>query len=248
MQLVGVAHIAHDKKVPVPDAWRGSYNVGISEPAVSDDDLDVPTGNGYFNVNVSKSGMATCKGKLADGSAFTSSHRVDRMGRIPLAGSFAKRIGLLVGNLNLATRDDSDLTGDLHWFKKSSASAYYPAGFPSGLQVNAVGTHSATCSPDTLNLSTEEILLVAIQTDSEEAVLQKATPFFWRSFPSTKAQIFFTSTGRVSGHFAHSQFGTCSLGGLIVAKGGTAGIFGFGLTPRQETPGSAFGGRFLLAP
>jgi hypothetical protein len=246
--LVGDAYIAHDKTVPVPDEWRGSYNVGIVAPAVINDDLDVPTGSGYFNVNVGKSGVATCKGRLADGLAFTSSHRVDRSGRLPLAASFAKRAGLLVGNLNLANRAESDLTGDLHWFKKPSASAYYPAGFTGGLQVHAVGAHTATCSPDTLNLSSEEVLQVAIQNSLEETVLKKTTPLLWRSAPSTKAQILFTSTGRVSGHFAHPQFGACPLAGLIVAKGDSARIFGFALTPSLGTPGSAFGGDFLLVP
>ena len=113
----------------------GPFVVAFSAPASPAPDLiagEYPTGNGVASITIGTKGVATVKGTLADGTAFTSASTVTATNNvIPVFASFASRTGSIVGE---ATISGATVTGTgFRWFRSENLAAqYYPYGYANG--------------------------------------------------------------------------------------------------------------------
>ena len=100
-----------------------------------------PMGAGYATIVVNENGMATVAGRLADGSAFSTTGHVGDDGTLALyfvpSGSPAG--SSVDGLLTFQSTDVSDIAGTITWTKGADAAAlFYPAGFST--QLPSVGS------------------------------------------------------------------------------------------------------------
>jgi hypothetical protein len=119
---------------PAPEAGRYTLLIPGADSGVSQ-----PGGDGYGTVVVSPTGGITFSGVLADGT------KVSQKAILLTNGEWAFYVPLYSGNgsilgwLTFSNQDDSDITGNVDWFKLSAAGGkLYPAGFTNGTE--AVGS------------------------------------------------------------------------------------------------------------
>jgi hypothetical protein len=136
-------------------AHPGTYTIAFpaktQNPAIAQ--TSFPQGVGYGTLTLSDTGMATLSGTLADDTSFTGSTALVAGDEIPFLaqlhtpGSTSLRGGCFNGTLVFDTAQlDTDLTGtDLLWIRPSVtqgstvATRLYTGGWPTGIQVDAVG-------------------------------------------------------------------------------------------------------------
>lgn len=106
----------------------------------------IPGGHGFAAMSVDLAGNVKLSGTLADGTKFSSATFVAKDGRWPLFSSVSAGKNLVLGELTFANDANSDLSGQLSWFKlPQPAAKYYPAGFALTNSLAAVGSlHSFT--------------------------------------------------------------------------------------------------------
>ncbi len=96
----------------------------------SNDAAASPGGDSYGTVTVSKSGVLTLAGKLAEGTILNQSIPVSADGWWALYSSLYTGKGSLHGWMTITNLDESDITGQLSWIKPAlTTSKYYPLGF-----------------------------------------------------------------------------------------------------------------------
>jgi uncharacterized repeat protein (TIGR02543 family) len=116
---------------PAPE--EGLYTLILPTNSAS-----VADGNGFGTVNVNSSGTVTFGGTLGDGTKVTDSAVVSGAGQWPLYISLDSGKGMLLGWLTFTNEADSDISGQLSWFKPAQSGAVYPAGFTN--EVGAIGS------------------------------------------------------------------------------------------------------------
>jgi hypothetical protein len=108
-----------------------------------------PQGDGVGSLSVTPDGRIKFAGKLADGTRASQATTLSKSGSWPFYASLYSGKGSLVGVSRLDTNSpDSDLTGDLLWFKQVQPGARYsPAGFTNAVAMMG----SAYRPPDAVN-------------------------------------------------------------------------------------------------
>ena len=107
-----------------PQAGRHTLSIpGSTSPATS------PQGDGYGILSVSRAGLITMSGQLADGTVVSQTVPLSKHGEWPLYLSLYGGKGSALGWI---TFTNSLLTGDLSWIKTPVAGRFYPTGFTNG--------------------------------------------------------------------------------------------------------------------
>lgn len=110
--------------------------------------VDYPQGTGYGTMNVSKTGVVTFTGTLADGTAISASAPVSRQGNVimwPLYAEMYSKAGSLSGYVafdasqSLSDVSATDSTAALKWFRPFLDSQHYPYGWPEGVKLDLLG-------------------------------------------------------------------------------------------------------------
>lgn len=247
---------------PPNNPSKGGYNVVLPAkdqvPAL--DPLTYPQGHGYFSLTLTKRGLITIAGKLADGTplAASSVYRPDHS--TPIFAQLYQKAGYLCGELAFADLADSDLSGtDWHWKRAPVAnSSVYPAGWtdvrldPFGTQYakpaaldfgqgavnpgsgNTTLSFSGGLLPSTLQFAAN----VSPTTGAATRVPAK-NPSFTLALKST--------TGIFSGSVASGVHQRCAYSGVLLNKGIHRGGFGSFLSPAAFVT-SAQSGDVVLAP
>jgi YD repeat-containing protein len=110
-----------------PAPWRGTYTVAFDPVAWTG---GTPAGTGYASVTIDNAGVARFSGKLADGTAFTSSVRPRTDGKYAVfLQPYGKAKALFAGMMSFAAPLGQNAT-PIFWQKPAQPKAlYYPAGF-----------------------------------------------------------------------------------------------------------------------
>jgi hypothetical protein len=121
---------------PLIKPYAGYYTMALNAP--SPQTKPVPQGNGYASFTVATTGTLTVSGKLAEGTAFTTSGFVGPDGSVLVYQMLYANKGSIIGLLDiaegsLADYSDNSLTGDAVWTRDettpSSLNRTYAAGF-----------------------------------------------------------------------------------------------------------------------
>ncbi len=218
---------------PVPHALTGRYTVSLP-PNPSQDPL-LPSGNGYATLVVSKAGLATLSGALADGKTFTASATIAKDGSFPFYVPLYSGKGSIASRVTFRDSGVSDLDGVFHWSKPLRAlDRYYPQAFETDAPV--VGSrYIAPLAGQTVVVVAEGLNNSELQFgegDLEPAVMQPAT-LTPKNTVAVVAPVLkllkvtiTPSTGRFSGSFTHPLTKTTSTIGGIIFQRQNAG-FGF---------------------
>lgn len=141
---------------PVPP-HDGMNAAGTQVPGY--DPIDYPQGDGVGTVTVTKAGVVTLAGTLADGTVVTASSTLSQVGaghpsRFPLFVPLYGKLGFFSGFVQLNHQAaGSDMAAEnLQWLRPiQSTSHYYPAGWPAAIKVNMLGArYAATANQSVL--------------------------------------------------------------------------------------------------
>lgn len=264
--LVAKAHLERDAfdgataETSVDPAFLangGNYTVVLPSKAQTGLEATAfPQGDGIGFITLKRKGKLTFTGKLADGKSFTATTRLAKNYSCPVFVSQYKMFGSLAGNLTFKVTENSDLTGsDFLWVRPvNTKSAYYPAGWPAGVRLDALGAsyaipNAASVFPglgpvDSVNGNAQmevsdgklaDLLAIKLNISPENVV----TPI---TDTVVKVKIE-KETGKVSGKFTHSDGTKPKINAVIYQKGATRGAFGYFLStvPAGETTGESGG-------
>ncbi len=96
-----------------------------------------PAGDGFASVSVSRAGLTTIKGTLADGTPAALAVPVSKGGDVPLYLSLYGGAGSASGWLRVLPSSEIDLNGEVAWFKPARPGpGIYTNGFALGLPVS----------------------------------------------------------------------------------------------------------------
>ncbi len=117
-----------------------SYNLGLNLASTDIGKSLVPQGSGYLNLQVGIKGTTTISGRLADGTAITSSSMIGPNGEVMLfsmlynnTGSVLAQIDIGDSNLGTAAVPQLRVDGQLRWIKdgpQSVTERNYQSGIP----------------------------------------------------------------------------------------------------------------------
>lgn len=131
-----------------PSKGNGSYtvifpprDVGFQPPAFTVGDY--PQGYGIGSMSITKAGLVTLSGTLADGSIITCSSALSQDNHFPLYSALYGKLGFISGFVQMdSAQAESDLAsiGDLRWLRPLLTSMqHYPAGWPEMIKVGMKG-------------------------------------------------------------------------------------------------------------
>ena len=217
----------------VPHALTGRYTISLPPNAAHDPLL--PSGNGYATLLVSKAGLATLSGALADGKTFTASATIAKDGSFPLYVPLYSGKGSIASRVTFRDTGVADLDGTFHWSKPLRAlDRYYPQAF----EIDAPILGSRYAAP----LAGQTVVAVAAGSnnselqlgagDLEPSVVQAATLTPKNTVTVTAPVLkllkvtIVPSTGRFSGSFTHPLTKTTSTIRGVIFQRQNAG-FGF---------------------
>ena len=151
-----------------PSPYAGRYTMVLTNGGTN----SVPVGDSYGCLNVSKPGVLSVGGKLADGSAFSQSVPIAQDGRWPFYTYVAGARDFLIGWIAFQNSDSgwialqsSDLKAitigqtNLLWSKASSKEHYYPAGFTNMFNLAGSPYSAPARNSSGLSLTDPEIIL-----------------------------------------------------------------------------------------
>lgn len=260
------------KTTPVPMDRQGFHTFAL--PAQGQTNgltaADYPQGDGIGSVTISPAGLASFKGKLADGTDFTASGFLTNVSgssdKVPFFAQPYANNGAIAGNVVIdPTQPESDLSApSVLWFKPVlEGQHYYPFGWPEGVVTTLIGSKysvppGASVVPGlpvvnpltgnaTLQFSEgglDETLSkdVNINTTNQVVRVPVTNPTYELSFGSTKKVD--VSKGDISGSFDHSNGSRPRFIGKIIQKGSEGGAYGYFLTvaPKKATGDGQSGG------
>ena len=224
---------------------------------------DFPQGDGVGSMTLTKTGLVTFTGTLADGTPFTSSGVLDQSHRTIIFASLYTKKGAIGGKVKFdLTQADSDVAGtDFFWFRPYQPTQHYPWGWPEGLLSDLVGTKYAapvgasavpllpaatlggnatlTFSDGLLNGGS---LLKSVNISTANVVTN--APLTDKSFTLKVTP----ATGAISGTFTHTDGTKPTFDGRILQKGANRAAFGYFLTtkPKVVTGTGESGGVTLM--
>jgi hypothetical protein len=125
--------------------YAGYYTLGLEIPVDKMDDEAIPQGQGFASFTVANAGTMIVAGKLADGTAFSTSGTLGPLGELMVYQTVSTSTDSVLGLLTIdvgteGVFDDSTLTGSLSWSREVQALAerVYQAGFAT-FELTAVG-------------------------------------------------------------------------------------------------------------
>lgn len=143
----------HAKSAPAPVAGRYAFRLN------PDTGSELPFGDGYALINVTKAGGIRVVGSLADGTPFTQSSAVGADNVWPLFVQLYGKKGYLSARMRFDLGQSWVCSGNAFWNKPARGSdVYYPGGFngtldlqgelapPSGFVIPATSSATATLS------------------------------------------------------------------------------------------------------
>jgi hypothetical protein len=246
--------------VPVPDDYltvKGTSKTdgiftaffGPQEPASQSPGLtttDYPQGKGFATIKVSKTGLVSLAGTLADGTAITASAPLSEAKTWPLFAQLYNKGGFISGQVDLSIGAASDLSAmGLLWSRPFMDVQHYPFGWAEGVKVDLLGAKYAV----TPNISVLSGLPIAdadgnavltftdgLLADPVGKPMNLTTADVVTKIPSTDASYTLAinrATGLMNGTFTHTNGTKPSFQGIIFQKAGSphSGGHGFFLTP-----------------
>src|SRR5260221_5078462 len=189
----------------------------------------IPGGERFGTGTLAGGGTLSLSGTLGDGTAFTASPSVSRLGHWPLYVSLFAGRGILLGWLSSATNPPGNLDGSLQWIKAPAAlDPTYQAGFSNQVTFQASAYAPPAAGTRVLNWSfglsgvagTDLQLaitnLVALSTSNTFTVMA--------SNPASLKLNVDPKTGLVNGSFIHPWFGTSNgLRGVVLSRAQSIG-------------------------
>ncbi len=149
--------VPYSKSLPVPAPFlnqpvtetptRGVYAAAFpskpQDPAMASSLY--PQGDGFASLVLGRTGSASLRGYLADGTKFSGSARLREDGTIAPYSLLYRKRGAFGGQLGFGDLEDTDVSGfDLQWIRRPLPTARpYPGGWPDGIVVDAAGTKHA---------------------------------------------------------------------------------------------------------
>lgn len=108
----------------------GRYTFVIPAISVNPPHFLTPGGNGFGTGTLVQGGALSLSGVLGDGTSFSATPQLTRLGRWPLYVTLAQGKGVLQGWLSYPTNQPGNLSGSLQWMRSADATAgNYPGGF-----------------------------------------------------------------------------------------------------------------------
>jgi hypothetical protein len=245
----------------VPAAYLGAANAngvftavfpakGPGHQPVGFTKEDYPQGDGIGTITVSKAGVVTLTGTLADGSAVTASSTLSEAKTFPLFVPLYAKLGFLSGEVALDnTQADSDMAAaDLQWMRPLNVTShYYPSGWPEVIKVDLMAAKYAVTAGQSVLKAANGANLPAADGDGNvalcfsdgqlsEALSRTAnlsTADVVTKVPDPDPSFTLTvtrATGAIGGTFTHTDDSLPSFQGIIYQKGPCAGAYGFFLT------------------
>jgi hypothetical protein len=118
------------------NSLAGKYTLSLQNTNLSP---LVPNGDGYATIRISRSGTVAISGQTADGSKFSQSCGLSRLGDFPLYASLNGARGRLLGMQRLKKQTSSSILGPGSiWVKDPGPDTLYPDGFY--LILNGIGS------------------------------------------------------------------------------------------------------------
>lgn len=260
--------------VPTPSTWPGGRTDGIftvvlppvmlaSQPdrirvASAFTTQDYPQGYGIGTIKVTKAGVVTLAGTLADGTPIGASGPLSAGYRVALFAQLYNKLGFLSGWVKLNDGDaDSDLAAldGMLWGRPFvGTSQYYPRGWPEVLEVDLLGAqYEVKSGQSVLNAGNDELIrddsvngnakLVFSGGQLGAGVELSKVVYLSKADLVTKVpdnDPTFTlkldrKTGALSGTFDHVDDTKPEYKGVIYQKGAEAGGYGYFLTKQPKT-------------
>lgn len=209
------------------------------------DPATYPQGDGATALTLSRTGGARLAGFLADGTRFTAAGRLREDDSLPVFAQLYARKGNLSGELTFANLAESDISGaDFLWLRpESSRSLCYPAGWPSGVRIDALGTLYAVpdswdfgqgpADPDNGNAIFQfsegglpSLVTHFVSVDSESGRLLRVPVQNRDILPNLNR-----GTGWLTGRFRLEDGRSTPFRGVLLSKGANGGGFGYFVTP-----------------
>lgn len=260
--------------VPTPPTWPTGRMDGVftvvlppvilaSQPdrirvAAAFTTKDYPQGHGHGTIKVTKAGVVTLAGTLADGTTVSASGTLSADYRVALFAQLYNKQGFLSGWVNLDdVQPDSDLRAlaGMLWARPLiNTSHYYPRGWPEVLAVDLTGAqyevkagqsvlkahHDALIRDDSVNGNAELVFsggqLGTGVTLSRLVYLSKAD--LVTKVPDNDSTFSLTmdrKTGGIRGTFTDIDDTKPEYKGIIYQKGAKAGGYGYFLTKQPQT-------------
>jgi hypothetical protein len=118
---------------PAPQA--GTYTLRTQPTPAFLAQTTIPQGFGHGKVTVRDDGTAIAIGKLGDGTGFSVSSGVSKLGTLPLYAPIYKKLGCVQGTASFGLVEGaSDAQGTLNWFKPElNSERFYLGGFTTTL-------------------------------------------------------------------------------------------------------------------
>jgi hypothetical protein len=175
-----------------------------------------PGGNGFGSVTVNTSGTVAFSGTLGDGTKAAASAIESAQGQWPFYISLYSGNGMILGWLAFVDETNSDINGQLYWFKPPTATVY-ELGFTCELAAEG-SVYSYTRDVPVLNPANGFVILTngGLTTDiTNEFALGDNN----MATGSNKLHLTFaTSTGLFQGSLTNSDSATISISGAVLQK------------------------------
>lgn len=224
-----------------------------SQPAALLSEMYYPQGHGYISMTVSKAGLCTYSGRLADNTIISGSMTATRSGtnlfaplHIPLYAKQGCFICWLGFDADTGVMED---TSTVRWFRPYQDAQHYPDGWVEGLVLDVKGAvykaesgnsvldgTTAPTRTGTVDFSGGLVPVTITQafTATKADVVTDADPIYSTTITRT--------TGVITGNFSHTDGTTTTTQpyyGIIYQKGPIPGPRGFGYfmspTPAVKT-------------
>ncbi|MBL9114958.1 MAG: hypothetical protein JNJ83_08115, partial [Verrucomicrobiaceae bacterium] len=117
-------------KTVLPTAYAGYYTLGMDTPLSLVETRPEGTSYASFTVN-NTTGALTTAGKLADGTAFSSTAFVGPHGEVLVFAPLYKAKGSVIGTMQIAAavqNKDNTLVGEIGWLRPAITGKVFPAG------------------------------------------------------------------------------------------------------------------------
>jgi hypothetical protein len=216
---------------------------------------DYPQGHGTGTISVTKAGIITVTGTLADGAIVNASSALSQANTFPLFLQLYTKLGFLSGFVEFdKTEADSDINAtDLQWLRPfQGTSHYYPFGWPGGIKVDLLGAKYVVTAGQSILKAPGGGVLQAPNGDgnvtltfSDGQLSETLTKMANVSTTDVVTRVpvndpTFTMTinrltGAFSGTLTHTNDTVPPYNGVIFQKGANAGGYGFFLT-KQPVP------------
>lgn len=240
----------YGRAFPVAAERTGDFNLVHGSKGQTPERLvtSYPQGDGISTLRLTAHGVASWTGYLADGTKFSTSARLREDGTLAFFIPLYRNLGGWGGQVAFADAADSDLSGtDLLWLRPAQPSApQYPAGWPGGIRLDAVGT--AYRWRTAVNFGQAEVdplqgnVLLTLTSPPLSSPIEAGANIHGTTGAAavagtsrSGARLTFTAkSGAFSGSLRAPSGIWLAYRGVVLNKGSNAGGYGFYLTPGPQ--------------